>query len=95
MKHPATYRDRLFAGEFPAADSEILTATQIESERVMLEIRLRSGIARSSLDAAAIDRLQSYVAGAQLDAQSWADGLVVLTQTGRLIADRIVREILL
>ena len=95
VKHPATYRDRLLAGEFPAADSEILTATQIESERVMLEIRLRSGIARSSLDAAAIDRLQSYVAGAQLDAQSWADGLVVLTQTGRLIADRIVREILL
>lgn len=95
VKHPSSYRDRLVSGESPAADAEVLTAEQVESERIMLEIRLQTGIATASLSPAALERMQSYLDGAYLDAASWAAGSVVLTQIGRLIADRIVREILL
>ncbi|CAB4762858.1 unannotated protein [freshwater metagenome] len=76
-------------------DSEVLSAEQIESERIMLEIRLPSGIAKSTLSNASLARLESYVAGGQLSAQKWEAGDISLTQSGRLMADRIVREILL
>jgi len=61
----------------------------------MLEIRLKSGIAKSSLVAEQIAALESFHISGALDPVMWTAQRVALTQSGRLIADRIVREILL
>ena len=95
VKHPAAYQDRLTTGAEPIQEREILTEEQMASERLMLEIRLKSGIAKSSLLAEQIAALESFRLGGALDPDMWAEQRVALTQSGRLIADRIVREILL
>ena len=95
VKHPAAYQDRLTTGAEPIQEREILTEEQMASERLMLEIRLKSGIAKSSLTAEQLDALESFRIGGALDPDMWAAQRVALTQSGRLIADRIVREILL
>jgi oxygen-independent coproporphyrinogen-3 oxidase len=95
VKHPAAYQDRLTTGAEPIQEREILTEEQMASERLMLEIRLKSGIAKSSLLAEQIAALESFRLGGALDPDMWAAQRVALTQSGRLIADRIVREILL
>jgi len=95
VKHPSTYRDRLVAQESPINESESLTDIEIENERVMLQIRLSSGISKSTLSKEIINRLLPFLHGGELDGSCWASGDVVLTLKGRLVADRIVREILL
>ena len=98
VKHPTAYRDRMIAGESPAQDSETLSAEEKESERIMLAIRMPAGIPLASLvsqDDSTHDRLLPYVTSGALDESAWQAGSVVLTASGRLIADRIVREILL
>ena len=95
VKHPSTYRDRLAGQESPINESESLTDIEIENERVMLQIRLSSGISKSTLSKEIINRLLPFLHGGELDGSCWASGDVVLTLKGRLVADRIVREILL
>ena len=95
VKHPKAYRERLEADQSPIMDSEVLSFEQKESERVMLEIRLPGGIAKSSLTAQSLARLESYLTGGQISREYWDQGQISLTLSGRLMADRIVREILL
>ena len=95
VKHPTAYRDRMIANTSPAQDSEILSDEEKESERVMLAIRMPAGIKRETLDDSTHARLAPYVSSGALDESAWQAGSVVLTASGRLIADRIVREILL
>jgi len=95
VKHPTAYRDRMIANESPAQDSETLSAEEKESERIMLAIRMPAGITLATLDSPAHDRLLPYATSGALDESAWQAGSVVLTASGRLIADRIVREILL
>jgi hypothetical protein len=61
----------------------------------MLQIRMPEGIAKNSLTAASILRLESFLTGGQISREQWELGQISLTLTGRLMADRIVREILL
>ena len=93
VKHPNSYRSALEIGS-PIAGRETLTPDQIESERVMLEIRLPSGIDKASLKSAQLDGLAQYLEGGELDIESWNSGRISLTPNGRLVADRIVRSIL-
>ena len=95
VKHPNLYREKLQQNISPELDSEILEPIQIESERLMLSIRLPEGITKDSLAAVQISRLNQYLESGALDAAKWDAGSVSLTLSGRLIADRIVREILL
>ena len=67
----------------------------MESERVMLGLRLREGIAKKSLSSESVNRLLPFLFNSELDGAAWGSGRVVLTLIGRLVADRIVREILL
>jgi oxygen-independent coproporphyrinogen-3 oxidase len=76
-------------------ESEELKVGEKESERVMLQIRMPDGITKNSLDDAALLRLESYLAGGQISKEHWDQGQVSLTLSGRLMADRIVREILM
>ena len=93
IKHPNTYRNALKEGS-PIAGSEVLTAEDIENERVMLEIRLPSGIDKASLKSAQLDQVSQYLEGGELDKSAWQNGRIALTANGRLVADRIVRSIL-
>ena len=76
-------------------EQEILTPLQKREEKILLEIRLSSGIALADLSAGEIERLSEFLGEGFLRRDSWDSGRVVLSNTGRLIADRIVREILL
>ena len=95
VKHPNSYRDRLQEGESPMLGEEFLTDTEKESERILLEIRIRDGIGISSLDSEQRSRLLPFLAAGHLSNEWWQEGRVILTQSGRLLADQIVREILL
>lgn len=93
IKHPNTYLSGLKEGS-PIAGRELLTAEDIENERVMLEIRLPSGIDKASLKSAQLDQVSQYLEGGELDKSAWQNGRIALTANGRLVADRIVRSIL-
>jgi len=90
IKHPTAYKQKLFAAETPIAESEVLTPEQIAVESIMLGFRMRDGLAMDALSIAQIDRLANFGENGFIEI---TDNRVVLTPTGRLIADRIVREI--
>nr|WP_306360168.1 radical SAM family heme chaperone HemW [Nocardia sp. CC227C] len=91
VKHPARYADRVATGALPAAGWEPLTAEERYTERVMLTVRLRSGLPLDDLDAA------GRAAAARVIADGLADRLadrLILTDRGRLLADAVVRTLL-
>ena len=95
VKHPNLYKERVLANQSPVADSEVLEELQIESERLMLSLRLPSGVDKQSLNELQLAELSSYVERGHLDQANWNQGRATLTLDGRLIADRILRQILL
>jgi oxygen-independent coproporphyrinogen-3 oxidase len=91
VKYPTSYKQKLFAGESPIADSEELTAEQLRDESIMLAIRMRTGLALSLLTDRAKENLETYKSSGHLEL---IEGAFQLTAQGRLIADRLVREAL-
>lgn len=92
VKHPARYAGVLAEGRLPVGGSELLTPEDIHTEVVMLTVRLRTGLPLDVLDAGERAAARSVV----------ADGLaeisgehLILTDRGRLLADGVVRTILL
>jgi len=94
VKHPTAYKEKISSGQSPMHEEEVLNDEQKNSERMMLEIRLAKGIDAKTLDSGQLAILESYKNQGHLLADSWAAGRIVLSTSGRLIADRIVREIL-
>jgi oxygen-independent coproporphyrinogen-3 oxidase len=90
LKHPTTYKQKLFAGESPILDSEQLTAEQIKDEAILLGIRMRDGLKIQLLEPHQLEVLAIYRENGFVQLH---DDRVLLTPAGRLIADRIVREI--
>jgi oxygen-independent coproporphyrinogen-3 oxidase len=91
VRHPAAYARRLADGVSPAHARESLDDETRWSERVLLEPRLRDGMALAVLDDTGRRAVPALV----------ADGLVetpgdrlVLTRRGRLLADAVVRDLL-
>ncbi|WP_442943258.1 radical SAM family heme chaperone HemW [Nocardia sp. NBC_00565] len=91
VKHPARYADTVAHGGLPAAGWETLTADEQHTERVMLTIRLRTGLRLDELDASETATADRII----------ADGLairsgdrLILTDRGRLLADGVVRDLL-
>jgi oxygen-independent coproporphyrinogen-3 oxidase len=95
VKHPAAYSQKVLESGNPMHEQEILTPEEARSEEIMLQIRLATGLDRAALSEAEQGRLSTFLSDGYLVEEEWARGAVVLTKTGRLIADRIVREILL
>jgi len=93
IKHPTAYKSALFAGTTVVAESETLTASQLSDEAIMLQIRMREGISLSKLSTDQIETIAPYAQSGHIDEQHWLAGTLMLTPTGRLIADRIVREL--
>jgi oxygen-independent coproporphyrinogen-3 oxidase len=88
VKHPAAYAERLAAGRSPAQDHEVLDAETRRVERVLLELRLRTGLPTTTLDAAGLAAVPALEADGLVEP---ADGRLVLTGRGRLLADAVVR----
>ncbi|HET8582378.1 MAG TPA: radical SAM family heme chaperone HemW [Jatrophihabitans sp.] len=89
-KHPARYVALLDEGHSPAAGRETLDAQARHTERVMLGVRRRAGLAPDELPAPARDVLPQLARWGLIEPGE----RVVLTQRGRLMADHVVRELL-
>ena len=90
VKHPRTYAQRLAAGA-PAAGRETLTASERRVERVLLELRLATGLPLDVLTASEAERVPGLLARGLAEQSS---GRLRLTLRGRLLADAVVRDLL-
>ncbi len=94
VKHPARYAALLAAGERPEAGREELTDAERATERVMLRLRLASGLPLSLLDDAGRAAASQAGADGLLDPAALDGGYAVLTRRGRLLADAVVHALL-
>jgi len=90
VKHPTTYKQKVFAGDTPILESEQLTPEQIKDESILLGIRMRDGLQVELLEPHQMEVLAVYRENGFIELQ---EDRVILSPAGRLIADRIVREI--
>jgi putative oxygen-independent coproporphyrinogen III oxidase len=96
-KHPAPYTQALAKGESPAVGREILSSQARLEEAVLLQIRLRSGLATSTLreiEAFEPKVIASLIADELVEAKAAIQGRLVLTLKGRLLADAVVRALI-
>jgi putative oxygen-independent coproporphyrinogen III oxidase len=90
VKHPAAYAQRMAEGVSPAHGRETLTDEDRRVERILLEIRLRSGIPVDVLHLAGLEAAQRFVTDGLLER---VEDRLVLTLRGRLLADAVVRDL--
>jgi coproporphyrinogen III oxidase-like Fe-S oxidoreductase len=90
VRQPAAYAARLASGQSPAAARERLESKDRRFERLMLEVRLRSGLAADLLDPAESAQAAELADEGLLTER---DGRFVLTLRGRLLADLVVRRL--
>jgi oxygen-independent coproporphyrinogen-3 oxidase len=89
LKHPSKYQEKLANFESPMQDREVLGESDKRNEKIMLQIRLSEGLAKNELTQAQLSILENYP-----EQIMSVDNRLVLTPQGRLIADRIVRELI-
>lgn len=92
LKHPATYARAVAAGGLPIAGSETLSPEDRHTERVMLGLRLRRGVADAEFRPGAWRTIEAFIDRGLLRHEG---GRVSVTGSGRLLADGIVTDILL
>lgn len=90
-RHPRSYTAQLMAGNSPAQARELLSAEERRTERIMLELRLSSGLPLNVLTEPERERAESIVSE---DLGKFHDGRLVLTLRGRLLADGIALRLL-
>ncbi len=91
VRHPAAYAGRITAGRSPGQAGEVLTGTERETERIMLETRLAAGCPVSALGPAGRSAAATAVADGLAEPSAFGAGRVVLTRPGRLLADAVIR----
>jgi putative oxygen-independent coproporphyrinogen III oxidase len=91
VRHPAAYAQRISAGLSPGQAREVLTEAERATERIMLMTRLASGCPLSELEPAGLAAARQAVADGLASREAFDDGLVRLTQAGRLLADAVIR----
>jgi putative oxygen-independent coproporphyrinogen III oxidase len=94
VKHPVRYTAMLEAGHSPAAARESLDEQARLTERVMLGVRMRAGLAVEELPPASQRVVPQLATWGLVEHAAAAMDRVVLTQRGRLLADAVVRELL-
>jgi oxygen-independent coproporphyrinogen-3 oxidase len=94
VRHPAAYARRLAEGVSPAQAREVLDPVQTRDEHVLLGIRLADGLALDEVGVDAAGEAARLAADGLLDAGALGDGWLRLTLRGRLLADRVVRDLL-
>ncbi len=94
VKHPTPYAVRVGQGVSPAHGREVLDEETRRVERVLLETRLRQGLPVDVLDDAGRAALPVQVERGLVEEAGLAQGRVLLTTRGRLLADAVVRDLL-
>jgi oxygen-independent coproporphyrinogen-3 oxidase len=94
VKHPARYAALLADGGSPEADRELLSEAERHTERVMLRLRLATGLPLDLLDEGGAAAAGRAAEDGLLDPVALRMGRAVLTRRGRLLADRVVQALL-
>ncbi|MCI2420961.1 radical SAM family heme chaperone HemW [Saccharopolyspora sp. K220] len=94
VKHPARYTALLAEGKSPAAGRERLSAEDQRIERIMLELRLTTGLPVEVLDESGRLAAKQAVADGLLRRDALTAGRCVLTDRGRLLADGVVQHLI-
>jgi putative oxygen-independent coproporphyrinogen III oxidase len=94
VKHPRAYADALGDGRSPAAGREVLSAGDRYVEDVMLRVRLREGLGTDTLTPSGRKAVAGLIADGLVEPAAAFAGRVILTFTGRLLADAVVRRLL-
>ena len=95
VKHPTAYRERIEEGHAPMQANEVLTEEEMAREEIMLLLRLPAGLSLERFNRAQRTALEDFAAQGYFEQDPWEQGLLTLSRSGRLIADRIVRELVL
>ena len=82
------------AGVSPAAGRETLDAATRRTETVLLTSRVSDGLPISELDLPGRGAIAGLIADGLIDGRAALHGRVVLTLSGRLLADAVVRRLL-
>jgi coproporphyrinogen III oxidase-like Fe-S oxidoreductase len=103
VRHPAAYGARIGAGTSPGQAREVLTDAERDLEQVMLAIRLADGCPVDVLGPAGRRNAASLAAQAPaspaacadslISPAAYAQGRIVLTRRGRLLADTVARAL--
>jgi oxygen-independent coproporphyrinogen-3 oxidase len=93
VKHPSAYAARLAAGRSPAAARERLSDAERRMEEIMLRARLAEGLPLTLLSDVARAESERLVDDSLIDPSAHADGRLVLTPRGRLLADAVIRDL--
>jgi putative oxygen-independent coproporphyrinogen III oxidase len=93
VKHPAAYVARLADGTSPAQAREVLGEADRRVETVLLTVRLAEGCPVSALRPAGLAAAERLAGDGLVAPGALADGRVVLTRHGRLLADAVVRDL--
>ncbi|MDA0179690.1 radical SAM family heme chaperone HemW [Solirubrobacter phytolaccae] len=91
--HPKAWSERLQAGTSPAAARELPGSEEVRLERVMLGLRLRSGVALDQLTRQGRTAATRHLAEGLLEPDDHAAGRAVLTLRGRLLADPVTIDL--
>ena len=91
--HRATTRwaAALERGELPIAGSELIDDFAAHEEALLLELRLARGLRVADLSPTEVLRVPAFIGDALLDLSG---DRIVLTRRGRLLADKVVRDLL-
>ena len=90
VKHPRHYTGRLADALTPAAGREVLTADEQREERLLLELRLRDGLSVEVLSERQLARVDGLAARGLV---VLAEGRLRVSDSARLLADAVVREL--
>lgn len=93
VKHPTAYRERIAQKASPMHEEEFLKSDEIAREEIMLSLRLPGVLVLDEFSQEARSALDTFFAQGHFEVGPWEVGRLTLTQSGRLIADRIVREL--
>ena len=91
LRHPTAYAARIADDTSPAEAREVLSPQTRRMERVMLELRLRSGLPVAALDSGGLQAVPDLLDRGLIITSG---GRLVLTRQGRLLADAVVRDLL-
>lgn len=97
VKHPSAYSGKLSNGVSPAAGRETLDSRTRLEERILLEIRVASGVSidlAKSVNVNAKNLIAGFIADGLVEPAAALGGTLTLTLKGRLLADSLVRSLL-
>jgi oxygen-independent coproporphyrinogen-3 oxidase len=97
FKHPSAYAGKLTQGVSPAAGRETLDERTRLEERILLEIRVASGLSvelAKEVNPNAGNLIAGFIADGLVEPASAIKGQLKLTLKGRLLADSLVRQVL-